>query len=137
MAPTRASPEEAARRVITFDTGALIAIERRKDRMLRALRAAEQTSTAVVVPSVVLAEWWRGRPSARMAMLLEGLTIEPIDEEIARIAGGAIAAIAGATTIDAIVMACAARRGGVVYTSDFIDLQRLGRYFPEVKVLAT
>jgi hypothetical protein len=33
-------------------------------------------------------------------------------------------------------MASAALRGGVVYTSDVADLQRIGRRFPEVRVLA-
>jgi len=122
--------------VITFDTGALIAIERRRDRMLRVLRAAEQTSTPIVIPTVVLAEWWRGPPGPRMALLLEGVTVEPVDEERAHIAGEAIAAVPGATTIDALVMASAALRGGVVYTSDVPDLVRLGRHFPGVRVLA-
>jgi predicted nucleic acid-binding protein len=79
--------------MITFDTGALIAIERRRDRMLRVLRAAEQTSTPIVVPAVVLAEWWRGDASKRMTMMLEGVTIEPVDAELARVAGAAIAAV--------------------------------------------
>ncbi len=122
--------------MITFDTGALLAIERRRDRMLRVLRAAEQTSTPIVVPAVVLAEWWRGRPSARMTMLLEAMTIEPLGEQVARVAGEALAAVAGATTIDALVMASAALRGGVVYTSDIGDLERLGRHFRSVRVLA-
>jgi hypothetical protein len=34
-------------------------------------------------------------------------------------------------------MASAARRGGVVDTSDVDDLQRLNRYFREVRVLST
>jgi hypothetical protein len=36
----------------------------------------------------------------------------------------------------AIVMASAARRGDVVYTSDFADLQRLQSVFPTVRVLS-
>jgi predicted nucleic acid-binding protein len=131
-----AAGQEAKRRVITFDTGALIAIERRRDRMLRVLRAAEQTGTPIVVPAVVLAEWWRQRPSPRMALLLEAVTIEPVGDELARAAGEAIAAVAGATTIDALVMASAALRGGVVYTSDVGDLERLRGHFPSVRVLA-
>jgi len=39
-------------------------------------------------------------------------------------------------TIDAIVMASAAQRGDVVYSSDCDDLVRLQRYFPVVRVLA-
>jgi predicted nucleic acid-binding protein len=136
MAADRAPAQEAARGVITFDTGALLAIERRRDRMLRVLRAAEQTSTPIVVPAVVIAEWWRGRPSARMTELLEALTIEPVSEQLARVAGEALAVVPGATTIDALVMASAALRGGVVYTSDRGDLERLGQHFPSVRVLA-
>jgi len=37
--------------------------------------------------------------------------------------------------IDAIVMASAASRGDVVYTSDFDDLERLRSFFPSVRVL--
>ena len=37
--------------------------------------------------------------------------------------------------VDAIVMATAARRGGVVFTSDVDDLTRLREVFPNVRVL--
>ena len=99
------------------------------------LRAAEQTSTPIVVPAVVLAEWWRGRVPERMKAFLEAVTIESVDERLAQVAGEAMAAVRGATTIDALVMASAALRGGVVYTSDVGDLQRLQSHFPEVRVL--
>jgi hypothetical protein len=39
-------------------------------------------------------------------------------EALAKSAGEALAAVPGATVVDAIVMASAAARGGVVYTSD-------------------
>lgn len=122
--------------MITLDTGALIAIERRRQRMLRVLRAAEQTATPVVVPAGVLAEWWREPPTERMRTLLEAFTIESVDAERAKLAGRSMTAVPEATTIDALVMASAALRGGVVYTSDVEDLQRLGSYFPEVRVLS-
>jgi hypothetical protein len=51
-------------------------------------------------------------------------------------AGRSMTAVAEAITIDALVMASAALWGGVVYTADVNDLQRLGRYFPEVRVLS-
>jgi hypothetical protein len=38
--------------------------------------------------------------------------------------------------VDALVTASAARRGDVVYTSDFEDLDRLRSYFPTVRVLS-
>ena len=40
-------------------------------------------------------------------------------------------------TIDAIVMASAARRGDIVYTMDMADLSRLQAFFPSVRVLST
>jgi predicted nucleic acid-binding protein len=121
---------------ITLDTGALIALERRKDRMVRALRAARDAGLPVAAPSPVVTEWWRGRSDAR-DLVLAFLRIDPVDSGLARSAGEALAAIAGATPIDAIVMASAARRGDVVYTSDLTDLTRLQRYFPGVRVLST
>ena len=65
-----------------------------------------------------------------------GVTIEPVGELLAASAGEAMAAIPGATTVDALVMASAARRGGVVYTADVDDLLRLQFHFPAVRVLA-
>ena len=58
-----------------------------------------------------------------------------MDAELAKLAGEALSAIEGATAVDAIVMASAARRGDVVYTSDVDDLERLRDYFPGVRVL--
>ncbi len=121
--------------MITLDTGALIALERRGARILRIVDAAAQSNTRITVPTVVVAEWWRGRPSKRMARLLEGVYIEPLDLRLAQIAGDAIAAVRGATTIDAIVMASAAQRGDAVFSSDVEDLTRLAGYFPGVRVL--
>jgi predicted nucleic acid-binding protein len=71
-----------------------------------------------------------------MALLLEAVTIEPVGDDLARAAGEAVAAVADATTIDALVMASTALRGGAVYTSDAGDLERLRAQFPSVRVLA-
>jgi hypothetical protein len=50
-------------------------------------------------------------------------------------AGKALGAVSGSSLADAIVMASAALRGGVVYTADVDDLRRLPRHFPGVLVL--
>jgi len=50
-------------------------------------------------------------------------------ERLARSAGEAIAAVPGTTAVDASVMASAAVRGGVVYTSDFDDLSGFASTF--------
>lgn len=120
---------------ITFDTGALIALERRKQRMTDVVVRARLGRLLVIVPSVAVAEWWRGRSEARLR-ILAGVIVEPLDELLARSAGDALAAVAGATMADAVIMASAARRGGIVYTSDVADLERLRAFFPGVRVLA-
>jgi hypothetical protein len=61
--------------------------------------------------------------------------VEPLSEALAKLAGEALAAVRSASVVDAIVMASAARRGDIVYTSDVEDLERLRRRFPSVRVL--
>jgi hypothetical protein len=119
---------------LTFDSGALIALERRHQRIARVYAAAMLEGRVVTVPAVVIAEWWRGRSDAR-EFILRGVRIDPTDVSLTKIAGEALGAVSGATAIDAIVMASAARRGDIVYTSDFDDLDRLRAYFPDVRVL--
>jgi predicted nucleic acid-binding protein len=119
----------------TFDTGMLIALERRKSRATEALRAIVRRGFLPVVPAVVYAEWWRGRSDIREEILAM-VIVEDMPKVLCRAAGEALGAVRGATLADAIVMASAALRGGgVVYTSDVDDLRRLGRHFPTVLVL--
>ena len=47
-----------------------------------------------------------------------------------------LASVKSSRPIDAVVMASAALRGDVVYTSDVGDLEKLRRHFPGVRVLA-
>lgn len=121
---------------LTFDTGALIALERRDVRMRKILDTALAGRVTITVPTVVVLEWWRAR-SVRLDGILAMFTVEALSEPLAKIAGEAIAAVPGATAVDAAVMASAASRGDPVYTSDVGDLVRLrdGR-FPGVRVLA-
>ena len=119
---------------LTFDTGALIALERRHQRMARVYATAVGDGIVITVPAVVVAEWWRGRSDAR-EMVLRGVRVEDTTVAVARLAGEALAAATGATAIDALVMASAARRGDIVYTSDLADLERLRSYFPAVRLL--
>lgn len=119
---------------LTFDTGALIAIERRRSRIKQVLAAARTLSLTITVPTVVVAEWWRAQRGP-LAKILEGVVVEPLSEELARIAGEALARTGRSNAIDAIVVASAAQRGDVVYTSDLADLTAIARYFPGVRVL--
>jgi predicted nucleic acid-binding protein len=119
---------------LTFDAGALIALERRSQRMKKVLEHALARSQPINVPTAVIGEWWRGRTDLR-DRILECVDIEPLTEVIAKAAGEALASLSGATLVDAIVMASAATRGDVVYTSDVDDLERLRQRFPGVRVL--
>ncbi len=77
----------------------------------------------------------------------EKVTVEVVDPKKAHIklknvsdreikSGEALAAVKGATLVDAVVMASAATRGDIVYTADVTDLERLRRHFPGVRVLS-
>ncbi len=121
---------------LTLDTGALVGFERADRRTLVHLKHAQVLGFELTVPTPVIADAWRGGPrSARIASLLEACVIEPLFADVARLAGEAIAAVKGATVVDAIVMASAARRGDRVLTADFDDLDRLRFYFPTVRLL--
>jgi len=122
-------------RGITLDTGALVAIERRKQRGTQLLELARQRLAVLSVPVPVIAEWWRGRTDVR-ERILDVVNVEPLSLAVAKAAGEAQASVAWSTALDAIVMAFAASRGDVVFTGDTVDLDRLRAFFPTVRVLA-
>lgn len=119
---------------ITFDTGALIALERRKERAMKVYTHARHRGLIVAAPNVTLAEWWRGRTDCREAVL-RGLLVEPVSDDVMKVAGVALGKVQ-ATTIDAIVAAFAVQRTGVVYTSDVGDFEALQNFFPALRVFA-
>jgi len=120
---------------LTFDTGMLISLERRKQRAWEVYRRARERYAPVTIPAPVLGEWWRGRTELRQA-IVDSIRVEPLTDRIAILAGEALAAVTDAGTIDAFVMAVAALRGDVVYTGDVADLQKLCAFFPGVRVLS-
>lgn len=102
--------------------------------MVKVFTVAREQRVPMFAPSVAIAEWWRKR-SSRAEEILAAMRVEHTDTALVQLAGEAVAAVRGAGTIDAIVMATAARRGGVVYTSDIDDLTALRGFFPAVRVL--
>jgi predicted nucleic acid-binding protein len=119
----------------TFDTGMLIALERRKRPAWQAFRAIVRRGLLPVVPAVAYVEWWRGRNDAREE-ILDAVIVEEMPPLLCRTAGEALGAVKGTSLADAVVMASAALRGGgVVYTGDENDVRRLQRHFPTVVVL--
>jgi predicted nucleic acid-binding protein len=120
-----------------FDTGALISAERGKERAARFFRLAHIGRARLIVPMPVIAEWWRGRTDARVAILASTLIVASL--EATKAAGIALARINDVDarlTIDAIVMATAALLAAVVVTGDPGDFDRLVTHFPGVPLLS-
>jgi predicted nucleic acid-binding protein len=118
---------------VTFDTGALIGLERRTERMKAVIARIAARQLPVTIPSVVVAEWYREQRDSRRILAL-AKTVEPVSAVLAELAGKALRATGGSNAIDAIVMASAAQRGDVVYTSDVEDLLSFSDVFPDVRV---
>lgn len=120
-----------------LDTGALVAVERGKQRATRFLRLAEVGRAHLLVPYPVIAEWWRGRTDAREALLATVQVVATLD--VAKAAGVALARckdVDAALTVDALVMATAAITDAIVLTSDPSDFERLATHFSKVTVLS-
>jgi predicted nucleic acid-binding protein len=126
--------------VATLDTGALVAMERQKLRGTMLLRASREHRAQLLAITPVIAEWYRGRSDARDRIMM-AVTCVPFPVRAAEAAGivlGHMRSEKGRANaaIDVMVMAFAATHGGaLVYTSDVSDLQRIAKYFPEVRVL--
>jgi predicted nucleic acid-binding protein len=128
---------------VTFDTGALISVERRKERARLVFERLREQDVVITAPLPVIGEWWRGRTSWR-ERILSSVRVEELTLVMVKLAGEALASLTspasrrsgrGPGFVDAIVMASAASRGDVVYTGDRDDLERLTPFFPEVRIL--
>ncbi len=104
--------------------------------MRQVFERARDNDQVITVPADVVAEWWRGATDIRKA-ILDSVDVEPLTLGLAKIAGEAMGAVSGATLVDAIVVASAASRGDIIYSSDVHDLERLRRVFPSVRILGT
>jgi predicted nucleic acid-binding protein len=110
---------------LVYDTGALLAAERRNPDFLALHDEATSARIRPIVPVVVLAQAWRGGPQHQISRVLKGCDILPDDAATGRAAGVACAASGTADVVDAIVIATAVRYQAAVVTSDPGDLTRL------------
>lgn len=110
---------------IIYDTGALLAAERRDPDFLALHDEITAARIRPVVPVVVLAQAWRGGPQHQISRILKGCDILPDDERTGRAAGVACAASGTADVVDAIVVTTAIRHQAPVVTSDPGDITRL------------
>ena len=119
-----------ATRGVTFDTGVLIALERRHAGALALLRACRLARASITIPATVVAEWWRGSHRS----LLEIGTLEALTPELAVRAGELLRDTGGSNAVDATVVASASRRGDVVVTGGAGDLRALARSVRNVTI---
>ena len=110
---------------IVYDTGALLAAERRH----RGLWALHEQSLSggvrPIVPVVVLAQAWRGTPHANLSRLLRGCQVTPDTEDLGKAAGALCGRAGTSDVVDGLVVITALRRDALVVTSDPDDLQHL------------
>ncbi|HEX3173444.1 MAG TPA: hypothetical protein VHQ43_04400 [Solirubrobacterales bacterium] len=82
----------------------------------------------LLVPAAALAQTWRGGPrSARLARLLNGSEIDPLDERRAREVGVRLGARGAVDVADAQVVCTAVEHGAAVATSNPNDIANLLR----------
>ncbi|MPZ64204.1 MAG: twitching motility protein PilT [Pseudonocardiaceae bacterium] len=110
---------------VTYDNGALLAGEAGKQSVWSLHDELRRRRGRPVVPSVVLAQAWRGGPQPMLSRLLRGCVVEPFTEVMARRAGQLIAKAGTADVVDAAVVISAAARRDLVLTSDPDDLGML------------
>ena len=110
---------------IVYDTGALLAAERRNPDFIALHDELTAARIRPIVPVVVLAQAWRGGPQHQISRVLKACDIVPDDERTGRAAGVACAASGTTDVVDAIVVATAVRHQAPVVTSDRGDLARI------------
>jgi predicted nucleic acid-binding protein len=112
-------------RAIIYDTGALLAAERRNPDFLALHDEATKARIRPIVPVVVLAQAWRGWPQHQISRVLKGCDVLPDDQRTGRAAGIAWAASGTSDVVDAIVIVTAVQYQAPVVTSDPGDLTRI------------
>lgn len=112
---------------LIYDAGALIAADR-SDRRFALLhqKMLAVEATLPIVPAAVIGQAWRdGAKQARLARLLKGVSIEPLDETIAKEAGILCGRSGTSDVIGASVVALAMRHRAGIVTSDPGDIAKL------------
>ncbi|MDN5933157.1 MAG: PIN domain-containing protein [Pseudonocardia sp.] len=113
---------------LVFDTGALIALERRDARVIALASRVTAGTVTAYVPVGVVAKSWRGsarqQPIARL-LRTRTLTIDPLTEDLAFQLGVLLARTGSSDVVDAHVALLARRLRAVVVTSDPDDIAAL------------
>ncbi len=113
---------------IVYDTGALLAAERRNPDFLALHDELTTARIRPIVPVVVLAQAWRGGPQHGISRVLKACDIIPDDDRTGRAAGVACAASGTTDVVDAIVVATAVRHQAPVERSTYQPDLGVGRH---------
>jgi hypothetical protein len=111
-----------------LDAGALIAIEKGDRKVLALCKIARSNGTSIVVPAGVVGQVWRDGPrQAHIARLVgaDGTIVEPLDLEVAKLAGAYCGRAGTDDVVDATVIVAARQHQAKIVTSDRGDLERL------------
>lgn len=127
--------------LLVIDSGGLTQLAARNAEARAALDLTSRAGAPALLPTIVLAESTRGDATdAQVNQIAKGLTLVPVDEEIARLAARlkSRAGLAGVQhTIDAIVVATTAvAGGGAILTTDPGDIQALASVIHHVRIRA-
>lgn len=107
---------------LTYDAGALIALER-GDRAAWAVHAAAlRRGVRPSLGTPVLGQVWRGGPQVQLSRALRGCRVEALSEPDARGAGAVLGRAGTSDVVDAAVVVSALRRNDAVVSSDPRDL---------------
>lgn len=120
---------------VSFDTGVLVALERREHGAWAWMRRASERGIPPLVSTAALVEAWRGSRQTWLAEALAGCEIAPVSDALARAAGVACGAT-GAAAIDAVIAATAAARGATILSADAGDMHRLAGHFRSLRVVS-
>jgi predicted nucleic acid-binding protein len=111
---------------LTYDSGALIAAERKQRRMWILHGRALVRGITPVVPAGVLAEVYRSGSQVNLARLLKACEVEPLDTDKARRAGALLGLCSiSPGAVDASVAEGALRRGDTVVTGNAEHIRAL------------
>lgn len=109
---------------VVLDAGALVAVDRGDRHVGALLRVAWEAGLHVRTSAAVVAQVWRaGSRQARLARVLTGVAVRPLDDADARRVGALLAATGARDVVDAHV-ALGVAPGDRVLTSDPEDIER-------------
>lgn len=111
---------------LVLDAGAFVAAERDDRTLIARLRVAQQHGVELRSTAIVVAQVWRdtqGR-QARLARLLRGVDVRPVDDEAGRAAGVLLGRAGTTDPIDA-TLVLATNPGDRIVTSDPDDISHL------------